>query len=155
MALAGAGTQSSSGHRPELDKLYCWHLEFLSSPSLFFFIFFLLFFPFFFPLTLVLIEGWLTPYSIHHRKSVSQLNIDICFLVPPLALRVLPHMISCPPLLLAWPHTEPLYGFTGVSTHRIIMIMEAVNGNLSHIADTVCLIISSCAVAFAGYLPEH
>ena len=23
MALAGAGTQSSSGHKPELDKLYC------------------------------------------------------------------------------------------------------------------------------------
>lgn len=36
MALAGAGTQSSSGHKPELDKLYCWHLEFLSSLSFLF-----------------------------------------------------------------------------------------------------------------------
>lgn len=57
-------------------------------PFLFIFFFLLLLFPFF--LSLSLIEGWLARYSIHHRKSVSQLNIDICFPVP--------HMISCPPL---------------------------------------------------------
>lgn len=141
MALAGAGTQSSSGHKPELDKLYCWHLEFLSSLSFLFSSSSSSFFPPF------LIEGWLTRYSIHHRKSVSQLNIDICFLVPVLALHILPHMISCPPLLLAWPHAEPLYGFTGICTRRVIIIMETVTGNLSHITDTLCLIMPSSAVA--------
>lgn len=36
MSLTGVNTQSSSGHRPELDKLYCWHLDFLSSSCLLF-----------------------------------------------------------------------------------------------------------------------
>lgn len=137
MALAGAGTQSSSGHKPELDKLYCWHLEFLSSPSFLF-----------------------------SSSSSSFLSLSLCVWLRAdwvgtvsIIVKAQPakyrHLFSC-----AWSGTAyftthdimpssavgltarwtPLYGFTGICTHWAIIIMEAVTGNSSHIADTLCLI---------------
>lgn len=81
----------------------------------------------------------------HRRKSVSRLNIDICFLllVPVLALHILPHMIWCRWLdrtLTSHPPYPRRRGSTGVCTHWVIIIMGAVTTNLNHMLETLCLI---------------
>lgn len=90
----------------------------------------------------------------HHCSPVivkaTLLNIDICFLLVPdlLLAQMWPHMIlRCwldrpltqkPPLIPASNCLPLPYGSTGVCTHCVIIIMEAVTANPSHIFETWC-----------------
>lgn len=157
MASAAAGTQSSCGHKPELHKLYC-----LTSGISFHPLQFYSFSSSWSPLphrlcVFFLFYDWGLSHSLqaHRRKSVSRLNIDICFLllVPVLALHILPHMIWCrwpDRTLTSHPPNPHQCVSTGVCTHWVIIIMRAVTTNLNHMLETLCLIKPSTAAALSG-----